>query len=197
MNLRTLTLLAALGLLPACAPDRMSLEPYGLCTVTADCKFSSKCDTYLLGPLAYSQALNVALVQPIEMRNQSPDNANANVGRVNSNDAHITAYQVKYGNGWPALTRYDGAQTVPAGGSSIVFAVLAMPGTPMPTTADVSFYGYYDNGREFVTEPYQIGLQAGPAGGYACAKAGDIVTCPYTLPLGANAGQNNAACKTP
>jgi hypothetical protein len=194
MNLRTHTLLAVLALAAAagCAPDRMTLEPYGLCAMPDGCAFSGSCDAYLIGRVTYNSAAGSFLWQGIEMRNQTPNNADLSVGRVNSNDAHITSYSLTYSAGGPAgVTWFDGAATVPAGGTSVVMTRLLVGGAmPGLYTVDVTFYGYYDNGREFETEPYTIGLDVGPYT-FACPKAGDVDVCPGT------GAQGNRACATP
>lgn len=200
MNPRTHSLLPLLALLAAagCAPDRMSLEPYGLCVMPDTCKFGSKCDAYAIGPISYNSAGPTELVMGIEVRNQTPNNANLSVGRVNSNDAHVTGYTVKYGSGGPGtLTRYDGSQAIPAAGTAVVWVSLLTPGAPLGAyVADISFIGYFDNGSEFQTEPFQIGLKVG-ATSWTCPKAGDVVKCPPGLSSGSTSPQNFYACGTP
>jgi hypothetical protein len=195
MNLRTHTLLAALALAAAggCAPDRMSLEPYGICAMPEACSFSGACDGYLLGPVSYNAAAGTFLWQGIELRNQSPNNADLATGRVNSNDAHITSYSLAYSTGGPpGMTFFDGAMTVPAGGSGVIWTRLAAGGAlDGYYTVDVTFFGYYDNGREFETEPYSIGLNVVAGTTFPCPKAGDVDVCPGT------GAQGNRACGTP
>jgi len=180
-----------------CAPDRMSLEPYCVCAMPDSCSFSGSCDACLIGSLAFNPSAGFPLQTPIEVRNQAPNNEDLTVGRVNSNDAHITGYTVTYAGGGPGdITLYDGSQPVPAEGSGVIWVYLAPAGAPVGRyTAEISFIGYYDNGREFESEPFPIGLDVG-AYTFTCGGT-DVVVCP-PLTVGATTSpQNNYACGTP
>jgi hypothetical protein len=187
MNCRAfalLTVLAAAGA-AGCAPDRMVLEPYCTCAMPDTCSFSGGCDACSLGAETFNPGLGASLYAAIELRNQAPNNEDLKAGRVNSNDAHVTGYTLTYTTGGPgSVTLYEGNQPVPAGGAGVVVVRLAPPGAPAGKySVEVSFIGYYDNGREFETEPYPIGLDVG-AYTFTCDD------CPGTF------AQGNRACGT-
>jgi hypothetical protein len=188
MNLRPLVLAAALGLLGAagCADNKMSLETYGICGMPETCSFSGKCDGYNIGAIGYFSAAGSAwLTVALEMHNQAPNNADAERGRVNSNDAHITGMRLEIDG--PASGTIDldvSNQAVPAEGTSVIFAYVLPPASvaalPSGTyTVDVIFTGYYDNGRDIETPAFPIAVEVDASGGtvYACPTAGDIISC--------------------
>jgi hypothetical protein len=193
MNRRTLALLIVLVAAGAagCAPDRMVLEPYCVCAMPATCSFSGSCAACSLGAQTFNPGLGDSLYGAIELRNQAPNNEDVQTGRVNSNDAHVTGYSLTYTTGGPAsVTLYEGNQPIPAEGVAVVWVKLAPPGAPAGKySVEVSFIGYYDNGREFETEPFPIGLEVG-AFTFGCSGT-NVDVCPGT------GAQGNAACGAP
>ncbi len=192
MNRPFFPLIAALALAlsgaAGCAPDRMSLEPYCVCAMPDNCSFSGGCDACSLGTQTGNGT--APLYAAIELRNQAPNNEDLKVGRVNTNDAHVTGYAVTFAGGGPAgFTVYEGTQPVPAGGSGVVIVKLAPIGAVGKYTSQVSFIGYYDNGREFETEPFPVGVEIVSTATFPCSGT-DVDVCPGT------GAQGNRACGT-
>ncbi len=196
MNRPFFPLIVVLGLALAgaagCAPDRMVLEPFCICTMPDTCEFADTCDACLIGTPAFNPGLGYPLTLAIQLNNQSPNNEDLTVGRLNTNDAHVTGYTVTYTGGGPgSMTLYSGNQVVTAGASNVVWIAVAPAGAPAGRyTAEVSFIGYYDNGREFETEPFPVGLDVNPAYVFGCSGT-DVDVCPGT------GAQANHACGTP
>lgn len=189
--------LLALGLLlgaAGCVDDRASLEIYGICAMTDDCTFGDTCDAYHMGTVDFATGGSM-LQLAIELRNQLPNNADVASGRVNSNDAHVDGGSVEFKVDGTVVTTWGfltGNSVIPAGGSSLVWTYLAPATLPggVVYTAELTLTGYYDNGNDFETGPYPIGLRVFASGTTFC-PAGTADVCPGT------GDQNVATCEAP
>jgi hypothetical protein len=179
------------GLSTGCVDDRGSLEAFAICGMTSTCTFSNKCDTVFIGAVKFNKAAQLQLL--VQLNNQSANNADPGTGRVNTNDAHVTAYKLEYSAGGPpSVTLNVGNQVVPAAGSELVLVYAAKTTAPNGNyTVKVSFIGYYDNGSEFQTPPFPIALDVDSAYAFGCPKTGDKDVCPGT------GAQSDFACGTP
>lgn len=199
--LGTLLLAAALG--AGCAPDRASIEYYGVCGFPDTCTFSGECDAHLLTLPWIDMSLSEELWLPIEMRNQIPDNTDSTELRVNTNDFYVTSYSITYSGATspvliPSATKSVNA-VVPAGGRTVVdlwpipggttastaistYAALGL-GAMMPLVATVTASGVFANGREYETEPFDVAFEVcdGCAAGWAVL--GCVQTCPPSATL--------------
>jgi hypothetical protein len=179
MKLPILPLLAlALGV-TGCAEDKMSLEIRAICEPNAECSFTSTCDAYYIGDI---DVMAPSTAQPLwlflEVANQLANNADETVGRVNSNDAHITEFTVTLsGANSGARTIPISNQVVPAGGSAVVALPIWFGTAPGATTATLQAVGYYDNGREFEGGEFPVNYWV--VGSIpACTTGSDV--CPGT-----------------
>jgi hypothetical protein len=192
MNARILSLVILLGTAASsgCAPDRGSLEAFAICAMTKDCTFKNECDLVVMGAIQYDSGATVALEFPIQLNNQLLNNANPALGRVNTNDAHVTGYILDFDPGGPAdMTLEVGHHTVPAASSQLVWVYAAPPSSPTGNySVNISFFGYYDNGHEFETPPFPIALEVGTF--TAACPVGEVLTC-------GNSFQSVYACDTP
>jgi hypothetical protein len=177
-----------------CVDDRASLEIYGICGMNEDCTFSDTCDIYHMGTVDFATGGSM-LMLAFELHNQLPNNEDLAAGRVNSNDAHVDGGSVEFKvdgtvvSTWGFLT---GNSVIPAEGSGLVWTYLAPSTLPagFVYTAELTLTGYYDNGNDFETGPFPIGVRVFAAGTTFCpATAPDA--CPGT------GDQSVAACVEP
>lgn len=195
MKSRLLALLLLASGAAGCVDDRASVEIFAICTMTDDCTFANECDAQFMGAIYYTTG-GAMLQLPMEIHNQVPNNEDLGSGRVNSNDAHITGGTVVYEGAavagvMPGDWSFFTNATIPAGGSSLAWVYLASGGIPAGAyTANLKLSGYFDNGNDFETGPFPIGLLAGTFGSFC--PTGTVDACP-----GTGAVQNVAACVTP
>lgn len=188
--------LLALGLLlgaAGCVDDRASLEIYGICAMTDDCTFGAACDVYHMGTVDFATGGSMLMVA-FELHNQLPNNADLASGRVNSNDAHVDGGSVEFKvdgtvvSTWGFLT---GNSVIPADGTGLVWTYLAPSTLPVGVyTAELTLTGYYDNGNDFETGPFPVGLRVFAAGTTWC-PLGTVDVCPGT------GDQGVVACEAP
>ena len=192
MKLRHLALAVLTLAAAGCAPDKMSLEAYAICAMPDTCKFEAECGTVHIGFVQFNSGMGQWLQFGLEVHNQVANNADADVGRVNSNDAHVTGYRLEYdGTGPGSFELPVGNQLVPAGSPSVLWIYAAPPGAPAGAYhVNISLIGYYDNGREFETDPFPVALQVA-AYTFGCPTLGDVDVCPGT------GAQSIYACGTP
>ena len=197
--LLTLPLLAiALG---GCRDNRASVSVHGICTVTAACTFSGKCDAFLAGNPAVD-AVNSAgglLTLFLEVENQLTDNSQAETFRTNTNDAHVDEIIVEYqGIALPrqvvgtqqrvptAGTAVIGVDVVPASAANAaVLAAYAPTTTPREMTAVIKFGGYFDDGSRFETGDFPVAVDVCSACISPCAS-GVACGAPGTIPAACN-----------
>ena len=212
--LASVPLVLAAGALGCTRSNLGTLEFGSICAPTDDCTFSATCDLVdmsgqLWVDLAYMLNHNMqgTLAYPIELFNQRPNNENLEAGLVNTNDATIDRFEMRYeasGSTIPGATSRQ-TITVPADGSTVAMVVLIPPASsasaalaalPAGTVVTVKLKarGHYHDGTDFETGelPVPVELRNGAFTGYACVDATQTVTsiCP------GNAGQKvNAVCE--
>jgi hypothetical protein len=150
----------------ACADNRASLQLRGICAGPKDaCTYSSKCDLYSLGEFTFDASLLEPMTLAIEVGNQLPNNADPSSGRLNTNDAHVTEVVAEYDLGGLSQSSTPIQQTVPANGTTVVFAYpfsaaraqdLVDAGLSGVITAKVRLKGIYDDGSSFETGAMDI-----------------------------------------
>lgn len=183
MKSRLLSLLILTFGAAGCVDDRASVEIYALCGMPENCTFSGSCDVGYIGAVYF--APGTAMLQlAFEMHNQLPNNMDLQTGRVNSNDAHITGGTVTYSGTatagiMPGDWSFFTVGTVPADGTSVIWAYVASAGIPAGEyRAELTLSGYFDNGNDFETGPFPIGLLVG-AFAFGCTGT-EVDVCPGT-----------------
>lgn len=175
MKTRALLLALPLLALAGCRDNRASITLTGICALSTSCRFAGKCDAYYAGEPVIDAATSPTGYLPIfiEAENQMPDNADKNIRRTNTNDAHVDEIVVEYGG--LALPRQvmGTQQLVPAASSSVIgvnlipaslgaqpaLAAYAPTATTREMTATVTLRGYFDDGTRFETGEYPIAVQ--------------------------------------
>ena len=197
MNTRLAVVLSALAIgavvgANGCAESHPSVQIQMLCSPTTDCAFQSTCDAQYIGWVTLDTTTstkdNLWLV--LQVGNQQPNNANPDVGRVNTNDAHVDEIAMEYvGVALPATTigaNFD----VPAAGSAVVsaevipdalqaggtLAALAPTAEPREIVVETRLRGFFDDGTRFETNvfPVTVRICAGCVG----TVCGGGPTCP-------------------
>jgi hypothetical protein len=179
MKTRALTLasaavLGALAVAGGCTDNRASIQVQGICYPTDGCSFGSTCDQYFGGTAGVVGPGTLVLY--VQVENQLTSNENLPLGRLNTNDAHVTEIRVDYEGGQTGTT-YAGANSwIPAGGSTIVPLGFGIAGAG-EILARVRLSGYYDHGAHFETGEFPVSIYSG-AGACPATCAGATETCP-------------------
>jgi hypothetical protein len=196
-----LSALALATLALACADNGASLEPYAICAPPDDeCVFSSECDAQFIGVVALDTAVSSQLWLFIQVNNQLPNNADLSAGRVNTNDAFVTEYEVEYegAGGGSSMGRLQ--SVVPASGSAVISVFLEPPAVAGVVVAKLRLKGKYTDQSEFETAEFEIPITVcqGCLGFSAC-PAGETLTsaCPPTAGQSPIAVTCEAATTTP
>ncbi len=124
MQIRTFAAIAAAAGLSACAAEFNAVAIQAICAPPAPdtdgaCTYPATCDATLAG----SPVLDVATAQldfrlPVEIRNALEDNSSKVEGRVNTNDAFIQSFEMRYAGTSLAPWTVPAAVTVPTSGSA-------------------------------------------------------------------------------
>ena len=187
MKTRARLLALPLLALAGCADNRGSLSLRGICAPPDSCRFSGQCDAYtLVTPLI--DAVNNPVAQLtlfVEAENQLPDNADADVWRVNTNNAHVDEIVVEYSGISLPRAVMGTQQTVRAATISVLaidvipealqagaaLAAYAPTATVREMTVTVRLRGYWDDGTRFETGEYPVAVQV-------CSNC--LAACPAT-----------------
>ncbi|ABS24904.1 hypothetical protein [Anaeromyxobacter sp. Fw109-5] len=163
MKTRLATLaLASVAL--ACADNGASLQPFAICSPpdsATECVFDDACETVHMGPLMMDPGL-ASMSVFLQVNNQLPNNEDLSAGRLNTNDAYVTEYEVEWEG--PATIGDVVGQTqamVPAGGSTIVGLLLQRPAAAGQVVAKLRLKGHYADQSEFETAAYETPLIVG------------------------------------
>jgi hypothetical protein len=200
MNTRALALATALAgiALGACsaATESVELGFTAICFPTKDCTFAATCDQQLMGSPAIDVSVARSLWVAVQMDNRLPNNADATVGRVNTNDAHVTSFEITYTDFPLSSVVQLTQQRIPAAGTTTVqlYVVppqalpIAAPAASTQSVAHVRAKGYYDNGSSFETGEFPVAFRycSGCVGSISCpAGTAPVVTCgvPGTQPV--------------
>jgi hypothetical protein len=193
MNTRSLASLAVPALLLglACSqPNFATLELFQLCfpptpdATTGGCGLpSNKCDKVQAGVSVLDVGTAPDLLLLLQINNQQPNNADTSTGRVNTNDALILEYRIRYegANLAPVVVPATPDQ-VPAASSQVSFIPVVPRSTAnqlrsivtgtSPTTvfAFVKAAGRFYDDRTFETGEYRIPVDVcnGCVGVFAC-----------------------------
>lgn len=192
MKPRLALLLAALAAGAAgCARDNdASVTMRAVCFPTDDCTFAETCDAQFIGFPTLDLAVSNRLWLFLEVGNQLPNNADETIGRTNTNDALVTAFQVDYERVAAPRVHLGMAQSVPANGSAVI-SVEAVPPEPAVTAAlqavaptaagveviaKVRLLGRYTSGEDFETGEFPIAVRV--CTGCLGLQCGGAPTCP-------------------
>jgi len=168
MNTRALALAALLSgvSLGACtsANESVGVALSAICSITEDCTFAAECDTQYIGVIVFDRALARQLWLPVQVNNALPNNADPSIGRLNTNDAHITSIEVTYEGFALASASVPVAYTVPANGQATVGLYVVPPqpvALPAPAAqtqaiARVVAKGYFEDGGTFETGEFPV-----------------------------------------
>lgn len=168
MNTRALALAVAVtGLgLGACtgvnesAPVAIS----AVCALTDDCTFTAECAAQYIGGYVFDSSLADQFWLPVQVNNRLLNNADASAGRVNTNDAHITSFDVTYSGFALASASTTVNFRVQAAGAATVgmyvvppqAAAVAAPAATHEVVALVKAKGYFEDGTSFETGEFPL-----------------------------------------
>lgn len=166
MNTRALALAAVLSGLPlgACTStnESVSVVISAVCLPTDDCSFTAECAAQYIGDYIVDGTADQFWL-PVQVNNRLIDNAEEPL-RVNTNDAHITSFEITYQGFVLASAVVPVNFRVPAAGFATVGLFLVPPqpgalGAPAATVqvlARVVAKGYFENGSSFETGEFPI-----------------------------------------
>jgi hypothetical protein len=200
------------------AENIQTIAMEALCAPPEDAKVcatsSGKCDVFLASARPWFATQWDGFTNGFEMftqvLNQAPNNADASSGRVNTNDAIITGYELDFSSALynRAGYFYPANFSVPAAGafspvikyipeeiSMEMASVLPAGMTPVPVVVGVRLRGHLLDGKEFTTGTFTIAVDVYNVnvGDPICPTPGDVfvAACP-------NGGQTaSIACETP
>ena len=216
MNLRTLTAaVLALGL-SACSAEFSGVGIFAICappdpdSTSGACLYPATCDANFAG----TPVLDVTTAQldfrlPFQIDNDLVDNSNVDNGRVNTNDAFITSFEMNYSGVAVAPWTDNQSITVPAEGSSGAllrlvpaqyFPALVPPGAArLSLVVNVRGHGHLGSQDSFTTAWFQVPVEvcAGCLAAAVCPPGSVLATCPATAPGQTSPGQSaSATCIT-
>jgi hypothetical protein len=204
-NLAAATL--ALGL-SACAAEFSAVNIYAICappdpdTTSGACLYPATCDANFAGtPLLDVTTAQLDFRMPMQINNALTDNSNS-TGRINTNDAHITSFEMAYAG--VSLPTWTVAQTVtvPTAGSSGAlvrlipvqyFPNLVPPGSgKISMIVNVRGHGILDSQDGFTTSWFQVPVEvcAGCLAGTFCPPGSVLATCPSMAAGQSSPGQS-------
>ncbi len=165
---------AALGA-SGCTENRASVQTQSICYPTKTCEFSATCDAQFIGFPVLDKALTGGTLWLfLQVANNTPNNANADTHRVNTNDAHIDEAVIEYEGAMGGEQRIGSNFLVPAAGTAVVSATFAL-GAALngEVVAHLRFRGYFDDGTRFETGDFPITITVCASGcGLTAAAAG-------------------------
>lgn len=181
--MKRLALLLPLLALAGCRQNGASIQVQAICAPSSDCVFSSTCGTIALGNPRIDRAAASSLILIMQLENQLPDNADANVGRLNTNDAHVDEATVEYSGALTGKVTIPATGRIPANGNQLVVvdaipaavAARLAPGPAYPlfnvVLAKIRIAGYYDDGSRFETAEFPVDIEVTTGGVATCAGA--------------------------
>ena len=214
MNIRTLAAaVLALGL-SACAAEFSAVGIYSICappdpdTTSGSCLYPATCDANFAGtPVLDVTTAQIDFRLPFQIDNDLVDNSNLRDGRVNTNDAFITSFEINYAGA--AIAPWTDVQsiTVPAEGSSGAllrlipvqyFPALVPPGAAtLSLVVNVRGHGKLGSQDSFTTAWFQVPVEvcAGCRAAPVCPAGSVMVSCPSSAPGQTSPGQSaSVAC---
>ncbi len=173
-SLSAIAVAAALAAIAGCSADpRQSVQVQQICVPTTTCTFAAKCDAQYIGYPALDLAASPSrtLWLTVQVANQLENNADLNVGRVNTNDAHIDETDVAYEGALTGTESYGSVFVVPAASTAVVSVQLHMAGAvggagaaTNEVLANVRLKGSYDDGTRFETGPFPVTVKVCSSG---------------------------------
>jgi hypothetical protein len=193
-------LLAGLSL-GACTSDNESigLSVSTICAPTDACTFQAKCDAQYIGEIVFDVAAARRQTLFVQVNNALPNNADLANGRLNTNDAHLTSFELTY-SGFALASSLDLVDySVPANGTAVVgldlvpVQTLALTGPAAggysQAVAQVVAKGHLDDGSSFETGKFPVAFTVCNgclAAAYACTgtdvfelTCGTVGTAPF------------------
>ncbi len=188
MKIRTLAAAAAALGLSACSAEFSGVGIYAICAppapdaTTGACLYPATCDAVFAG----TPVLDVTTAQldfrlPVQIDNQLVDNSSTADGRVNTNDAFIQSFEMKYSGATVEPWTVADSVTVPAAGSSgallrlipvAYFGALVPPGAAtLSLVVSVRGHGILGSQDSFTTAWFQVPVEV-------CAGCLDANFCP-------------------
>ncbi len=183
--LASAVLLGALAGANGCTDNRASVQPQMICAPTNNCTFSSTCDAQYIGypTLDKGASTNDTVWLVLQVGNNMTNNANVELGRANTNDAHLDETVIEYEGAMVGTQSVGSNFDVPAAGTAVVSVKLylsgATAGTGVATNeviAHIRFRGYLDDGTRFETGDFPVTVLVCSSGCAPVACGG--ATCP-------------------
>jgi hypothetical protein len=199
--MKRLALLLPLLALAACRQNGASVQIQAICAATSTCTFSNSCGAVALGNPVLDPGLTDYLTLILQLENQLPDNANGNLGKLNTNDAHVDEGVVDYEGALSGSAVVPASGLVKATSTGLIFvdvipatrgpALVAAPAFPLfsEVLATIRLRGYYDDGTRFETADFPVTVQV--SSGTSAFPESAVATCPGACP---HVGQWPAAC---
>src|SRR5512138_456767 len=118
--LASVALLGALAGASGCVENRASVQTQAICMPPDSCTFAEKCDAQYIGypTLDKGASVNDTVWLTIQVGNNMTNNANLELGRVNTNDAHIDETVIEYEGAMGGEQRVGSNYLVPAAGTA-------------------------------------------------------------------------------
>ncbi|WP_242340963.1 MULTISPECIES: hypothetical protein [Anaeromyxobacter] len=200
-----LAALALASLALACADNAASIQPFAICAPPdasgADCVFESTCTMVHMGPLRIDPSLTATLSVYMQVNNQLPDNTDLSAGRLNTNDAYVTEYEVEYDGAASGTSAGHTQAMIPADGSTVVGLLLQPPLVAGQLVAKLKLKGRFADQSTFETAAYETPIIVGPVGPPQCPTGETVVgTCGGTVgqvPLGVACAAPTTTTTTP
>ncbi|HET8723215.1 MAG TPA: hypothetical protein VFM53_03350 [Anaeromyxobacteraceae bacterium] len=208
MQIRTLAAIAAAAGLSACAAEFNAVAIQAICAppvpdTDGSCTYPATCSDTLAG----TPVLDVTTAQldfrlPVEIRNALQDNSSQIDGRINTNDAFIQSFEMKYAGTSLAAWSVPAAVTVPTQGTaSAVLRLIPVqyfgsisppPAATTTITVSVRAAGVFSSQSGFTTAWFDVPVAvcAGCLAASPCAT-GTVFTasCPPAAPGATAPGQ--------
>jgi hypothetical protein len=184
--MKTRALLLALPLLgvAACTDNGASIQIQQICAPSKDCTFSNKCDQAAMANPRLDTSVTSNLIVILQLANQLPDNSDADLKRLNTNNAHVDQAVVDYTGALSGSVTMDAQASIPAGGTQLIWIELipsflgtALTTTPpaypdfIPVGTNLRLRGFYDDGTRFETAKFPLTVEVETGGTLVCANA--------------------------
>jgi hypothetical protein len=216
MKTRTLAIAALFLGLSGCAAEFNGVSIYAICappdpdTTNGSCVYPATCDATFAGtPVLDVTTAGLDFRMPVQINNALANNENAADGRINTNDAVITSFEMTYSGATLSPWSVDQSITVPAAGSSggllrlipvQYFTALAPAGTATTSlVVNVRGHGILTSQDSFTTAWFQVPVTvcSGCLAGAVCPTGSVLASCPSAAPGQTSPGQSaSVACLT-
>jgi hypothetical protein len=167
-----------------------SVTTRAICMPTDDCTFADTCDAQYIGFPTLDVAVSDSMWIFLELANQLPNNADAALGRTNTNDAQITEAEIEYERVALPSVRVGSAFLVPANGSAVIsvevipdrldaaaaLQAFAPTAEPREMIANIRLHGEYPSGEDFETGEFPVAIRI--CTGCLGIQCGGAPTCP-------------------